>query len=105
MTREEKIVMVKALSDETDDNVISAFLSMAETALYHYIDPFATGTKEDALAPYPDVVVSAAAYWLDKRGWDFQTTHSENGISRTYESGDLPVSILNRITPKAGVVR
>lgn len=97
--------MVKALSDETDDNVISAFLSMAETSLYHYIDPFATETQADALATYPDVVVSAAAYWLNKRGWDFQTVHRENGIDRTYEAGDLPVSILNRITPKAGVVR
>lgn len=104
MTTEQQIAMVKALSDETDDNVISAFLSMAESVLYNYIDPFHTLEMQVAVEPYPDVVVSAAAYMLNKRGWDYQVTYTENGVRREYESGDLPASILNRITPIAKVM-
>lgn len=104
MTDEEKIEMVAVLSDETDEDVISAFLAMAGKAIYRYGDPFRTMTEEAFLAMYPDVQVDAAAYKLNKRGWDYQTGYSENGVRREYEAGDLPASILNRITPIAKVM-
>ena len=104
MTEEQKIEMVAALSDETDEDVISAFLAMAGKAIYRYGDPFRTMTEEAFLALYPDVQVDAAAYKLNKRGWDYQSVYSENGVRREYESGDLPASILNRITPIAKVM-
>ena len=104
MTDEEKIEMVAALSDETDEDVISAFLAMAGKAIYRYGDPFRTMTEEAFLALYPDVQVDAAAYKLNKRGWDYQTGYSENGVRREYEAGDLPASILTRITPIAKVM-
>lgn len=105
MTDAEKIVMVKAMSDETDDAVISAFLSAAGEAIYHYVDPFQTVEKQEVLEQYGFVQVKAAAYYLNKRGWDFESSHSENGIGRSYEAGDLPDSILKELTPKVGVVR
>lgn len=97
MTTEEKIAMVKALSDETDDNVISAFLSMAGSKIHSYGDPYRTMTEEAFVELHPDIQVDAAAYMLNKRGWDYQVTYTENGVRREYESGDLPGSILNRI--------
>lgn len=104
MTDAEKIVMVKAMTDETDEDVISAFLSKAGEEIYLVADPYKTTDKDDVLEEYGGVQADAAAYYINKRGWDFQTSHSENGVSRTYESGGLPDSILRRITPKAGVV-
>lgn len=104
MTDAEKIVMVKAMTDETDEDVISAFLSKAGEEIYLVADPYKTSDKDDVLEEYGGVQADAAAYYINKRGWDFQTAHSENGVSRTYESGGLPDSILRRITPKAGVV-
>ena len=101
----EMIAMVKALSDETSDSAISAFLTFAGHKIYRYGDPYRTMTEEAFLALYPDVVVDAAAYMINKKGWDYQTVHSENGIRREYEAGDLPVSILKRITPLCQAVK
>ena len=105
MTEAEKIVLVKAMSDETDDGVISAFLSMAADAIYHYVDPYHTSDREAVLMEYGNVQAKAAAYYINKKGWDFQTSHSENGVGRSFESGDLPASILRELTPKVGVCR
>ena len=105
MTAEEKIEMVAALSDETDEDVISAFLAMAGKAIYRYGDPYRTMTEEEVLALYPDVQVDAAAYKLNKRGWDYEDRHVENGVTREFESGDLPPSILSRITRIASGVK
>lgn len=105
MTDAEKITMVKALSDETSDAVISAFLNKAAIELYKLVDPFKTVEQETVVADYEDVQIDIAAYRLNKRGWDYETSHSENGISRVYETGDLPDSILKRITRKASAVK
>lgn len=104
MTNEEKITMVKAMSDETDDTVISAFLTKAADELYKFADPYKTTGKETIVDEYADVQVDIAAYRLNKRGWDYESSHSENGVSRVYETGDLPASILRRITPIASSV-
>ena len=104
MTNVEKIVLVKAMSDETDDDVISAFLLLAEDVIYNRVDPYETCAKEDVVEKYAGVQVKIAAYYLNKRGWDFETSHSENGVGRNYESGDLPASILRELVPKARVV-
>lgn len=105
METSEMIVMVKALTDEKDEEVISAFLSLAVKALKHHADPFDTITDDEFIAKYPDVIVDAAAYKINKRGWDYQVTYTENGVRREYESGDLPSSILKRITPVCGAVK
>ena len=105
MTDTDKIVLVKAMSDETDDAVISAFLSMAGDAVYHYADPYKTTDKETVLDEYGGVQARAAAYYLNKRGADGQTSHSENGISRGYETGDLPESLKREITPICGITK
>ena len=53
---------------------------------------------------YELVHIEIAAYMLNKRGAEGEVTHSENGVSRTYEDGDIPPTLLRRITPVAGVV-
>ena len=104
MTLYDKITRVKALSDETDDEKIFAFLTHAGQELYHIGDPFHTMTEEQFIERYEDVQIDAAAYKLNKRGWDYAKIYTENGVRREYESGDLPSSILNRITPICGAV-
>lgn len=105
MDLEQMVDMVSAMTDEKDEDVISAFLSFAGKKIYRYGDPFGTMTEEAYLAKCQDVVVDAAAYMLNKRGWDYQVTYTENGVRREYEGGDLPASILNRITPIAKVAK
>lgn len=49
---------------------------------------------------YLGVQVSMAVEMFNKRGAEGQLGHGENGISRTYESGDISYSILSKITPR-----
>ena len=104
MTDAEKIELVEAMTDESNDTTVSAFLAMAGEAICHYCDPFGTIETADVLAKYGSAQCKLAAYYLNKRGADGQTSHSENGVSRSYESGDIPPSIMREITPFCGVV-
>lgn len=104
MTDAEKIALVKAMTDETEDSVVSAFLALAGDAVYHYADPYKTTEKEIVLENYGGVQARAAAYYINKRGADGESSHNENGISRSYEKADLPDSLLREITPICGVV-
>lgn len=53
---------------------------------------------------YAHVQVEIAVYLLNKRGAEGQTSHSENGISRSYEDGDVPPTLLRDIIPCAAVM-
>lgn len=103
MTDAEKIVLVKSMTEETDTDVISAFLALAGDAIYHYADPFKQTDKVELLEDYGGVQARAAAYYLNKRGAEGQTSMGENGISRGYEKADLPPSLLCEITPICGI--
>lgn len=105
MTDVEKITLVQAMTNEEDADVISAFLDLAGEAICHYADPYKTKDKESLLNEYYGVQVRAAAYYINKIGAEGQISHSENGISRTYENAELPDSLLREITPICGAVR
>lgn len=104
MTDAAKIVLVQSMTDETDADVISAFLELAGDAVYHYADPYKQTDKTKLLEHYGGVQARAAAYFLNKRGGDGQTAMTENGIRREYEKADLPPSLLSEITPLCGTV-
>jgi hypothetical protein len=40
----------------------------------------------------------------NKLGVEGQTSHSENGVSRSYSSASVSEELLREITPKVGVV-
>ena len=105
MTNADKIALVKAMTDETNETTISAFLSLAGEAVYHAACPYGNADKDKVIEEYSGVQCRAAAYYLNKRGADGEKTHNENGISRGYENADLPDSLLREITPIAGVSR
>lgn len=48
---------------------------------------------------YLNTQISMAIEVYNKRGAEGQTSHSENGIGRSYEKGDISPSIIARITP------
>ena len=52
---------------------------------------------------YKDVQVRAAVELFSKMGAEGQTSHSENSISRVWESADISNSVLAEIIPHAGV--
>ena len=104
MTDEAKIVLVKSMTEETNLDVINAFLELSGDAICHYADPYKRTDKTELLERYGGVQARAAAYFLNKRGGEGESGHSENGISRSYEAADIPDSLLKEITPICGVV-
>lgn len=91
MTDTEKITMVKTLSGESDDDTVSTYLYIAGQKILRLVSD---DTETEVPSKYDGLHVEAAVYLLNKRGGEGETAHSENGVSRTYESSDLPASLL-----------
>lgn len=103
MTDAEKLTMLQGMTDETDSNVLSTYLTLAKGVVVSKAYPYGTGAEE-VPPPYHTTQVEIAAYMLNKRGAEGETAHSENGVARSYEDGDIPSTLLRRITPMAGVM-
>ena len=105
MTHEEKLQLLKAMVGESDtEEVLLAYLNIAGDKIINRAYPFGTDEPE-APKRYDFLQCEIAAYLLNKRGAEGQTSHSENGISRSYESADVPDSLLGAVTPMVGVLR
>lgn len=97
----EKIELVRAMSGEADDSVVSAYLAMAGNRICRRAYPFDTSVHEVPEA-YIMLQIEIAVYLLNKRGNEGLLAHSENGYSDTFESGDVPDSMLRLIVPMCG---
>ena len=62
-------------------------------------------TRSEVPEKYGALQCEIAAYMLNKRGAEGQTSHSENGITRSYENADVPSSMLKVVTPHVGVIK
>ena len=102
MTEAEKIAMVKAMSGETDEDTVSAYLYLAGQKICRAAYPY-DASVTIVPAQYDHVQVEAAVYLLNKRGSEGQVGHNENGVNRTYESADLPYDLIGQVVPVCGV--
>ena len=104
MTQAEKLKLLKAMVGESDsEEVLLAYLNIAGSKIINRAYPFGTDESE-VPKRYDFLQCEIAAYLLNKRGAEGQTGHSENGISRSYESADVPESMLGAVTPCVGVL-
>lgn len=104
MTLEEKQAALKAMVGGSDaDAVLSAYLLVAGKRILAKAYPFDPSVTE-VPAEYEYLQLEIAAYLMNKRGAEGQTSHSENGISRSYEDADIPSSMLRAVTPMCGVM-
>lgn len=103
MLETEKIEMVKSMTGETSDGVVSAYLKIAGNKICRKAYPF-DPTVTEVPEQYHFLQVEIAVYLLNKRGAEGESGHSENGISRTYENGDVPNSMMRQIVPMCGVL-
>jgi hypothetical protein len=78
-------------------------LESAEAVILSRRYPF--GEQPEKLEKkYEDLQVRIAVELYNKRGVEGQTSHNENGVSRSYASANVSEDLLREITPKAGVV-
>lgn len=104
MTDAEKLEKLRLMldpSDTTSDAIANAFLEAAEKAVIQIAYPFGDGS-ETLPSKYEYEQIEIAAYFLNKRGAEGEASHSEGGINRVFETGDIPDSLKCRLTPKAG---
>lgn len=94
-------LMVGAM--ESEDALLLMYLTDAERAILNHLYPM---DDEAHTLPnrYESRQVEIAAYLYNKRGAEGETSHNENGISRSYESGWIPDSMLSDIIPFGSVV-
>lgn len=104
MTSDEQISILRAMvgTDEAE-SVLASFLSLAGSKIINRAYPFNPNVST-VPERYRSLQVEIAAYMMNKRGAEGQTGHSENGVSRTYGSADVPEAMLSAVTPYAGVI-
>jgi len=103
MTDADKQAMLETMTGETDTDVLTTYLTLAEGVVLERAYPFGDGTEEMP-AKYDRTQVEIAAYMIQKRGAEGETAHSENGVVRQYSSADVPPALLRRIVPKGEVL-
>lgn len=105
MTEQEKLTALKAMVGGSDtDEVLSTYLLIAGKKIIARAYPYKDDVTE-VPSKYDTLQLEIAAYLLNKRGAEGQTSHSENGVSRSYENADVPASMLKAVTPHCGVIR
>ena len=106
MTIDEKLdaLKLRIAPDTATDDLLSELIEQAGAIVLNRRFPF--GFPVDAEVPhqYERVQLSIALELYNKMGAEGETSHNENGISRTYEAGDISPSLLKQIIPMcAGV--
>ncbi len=100
----QKLATLKALvdiSDNSQDTNLAVYLTLAGTKIIKRAYPY-DSTQETVPTRYDFLQCEIAAYLWNKRGAEGETSHSENGISRSYENADVPASLLSEIVPFCG---
>lgn len=91
------------IPEETDELILDDCLFSAENIIRSKRYPFGDGTEK--IEPkYLDLQLRIAVEIYNKRGVEGQTAHSENGVSRTYETAGISENLLSEITPVAKAV-
>ena len=104
MTQEEKLTALKSMVGNSDpDEVLYTYLDFAGSKILAKAYPYQNDVTEVPVQ-YAHLQVEIAAYMLNKRGAEGQTSHTENGVSRSYENGDIPSSMLKAVIPYCGVI-
>lgn len=108
MTEAEKMIMLRGMVDGDDtpdwsNDILLTYLTIAGRKIINRAYPYEEDITE-VPKRYAILQCEIAAYLLNKRGAEGETSHSENGISRSYESADVPESLMGNIVPFCGVV-
>ncbi len=103
MTETEKLAAftVAIEPDTENESVLLGVLRDAEALILNKMYPF--GYPEDAVIPsrYERLQIMLAVELFSKRGAEGQTTHSENGIARTWPEKNR---LLAQVMPRCGSV-
>ena len=109
MTDIDKLALCRVIVGQPDtaegwsDEILRAYLTIAGRKIINRAYPY-DDTITEVPTRYGYLQCEIAAYLLNKRGAEGEVSHSENGISRTYENADVPDSMLRDVIVHCGVV-
>ena len=109
MTEVEKLALCRVMVEQPEtadgwsDAVLNAYLAIAGRKIINRAYPY-DETITEVPARYGYLQCEIATYLLNKRGAEGEVSHSENGISRTYEKADVPDSMLSDVIVHCGVM-
>ena len=95
-------ILLDKQGDNSEDDLLLMLLTLSAQKILDRVYPYDDSIKE-VPSRYATKQVEIAVYLYNKRGAEGQISHSENTISRTYESADVPESLMKGITPYVGV--
>lgn len=99
----EQLKSLLGISGTDEDAMLLTLLSISAQKILDRVYPY-DSTVTEVPNRYAIKQVEIAVYLYNKRGAEGQTAHNENGINRTYESADVPESLMRGITPYVGVI-
>lgn len=118
MTNLEQLKKLKKLiPEEADDEILEYYLDEAKSEYLNLRYPYGgyttvsvendDGTKSDDPVVEPAYLnwqIAAAVELYAKRGGEGEISHTENGVSRSWDNARLSSGLRNRIVPYVGVV-
>ena len=107
MTEVDKLSLLRVMVGQPNegdwsDDVLNSYLRIAGQKIINRAYPY-DDTITEVPRRYGYLQCDIANYLLNRRGSEGQTSHSENGINRTYESADVPESMLSEVVPHVEV--
>lgn len=93
---------LKLRTGEPDEAILKDCLESAKAAILARRYPY--GEWPDELeSRYLDLQFRCALAIYNKQGGEFETAHTENGVSRSFGSEGIPQELLMEVTPMAKV--
>ena len=101
MTQIEKIAQLKSMlgADAPSDEELITLLLITKGAILNRRYPLGEWLEEEVPTKYEHIQLMACVHLFNKKGAEGQTSHSENGVSRSYESADVPESLMGQVVP------
>lgn len=106
MTDSEKKALFQAMivPDKIEDSEVTALLLLAKNVVLNRLYPFGYEDAVEVPSRYDTLQVQIAVELWNHKGAEGQISHSENGISRGWESGNVSEALLSQIVPMVGSV-
>ena len=93
---------LKLRTGEPDEAILEDCLESARSAIMARRYPYQEWPDE-LESRYLDLQFRCALAIYNKQGGEFETAHSENGVSRSFGSEGIPQELLMEVTPMAKV--
>lgn len=108
MTQAEKLSVLKTMlgiTDTSQDAVLSVYLSFAKQEILAHLYSLIPQPDDvtDVPVRYESVQVAACMAGFNLRGAENQTSHTENGTSRSFKYADMVLYIQSNVIPYARV--